>query len=81
MTKEIWRCLNDEFRYCDGEPDFGKKLYPFGGSTFYLHTCRSNPKVCGKCRTLSQLLEGRTLPTSRYVVKKGRVVKVKCPDD
>lgn len=46
-----YRCVNDLFSYCSGEPEWGP-----GGS------CKLDPKTCGKHQTISQQLEGVVLP-------------------
>lgn len=62
----MYRCLKDNFGYCDGKPNFtnsgtgialkdGKGGYS-GGSILQGATCSSDPKTCRKHRTLSQMV-------------------------
>ena len=45
----FWRCLNNIFSYCNGEPKFGEVGQCKDGwsNRFYL-TCQLNPKTCHK---------------------------------
>lgn len=62
----MYRCANDYFGYCSGEPDWGKrptalKLARYGrdldtGSVAF-GTCKLDLKTCGKHHTLAQMLE------------------------
>ena len=56
-----YRCANDIFNYCSGEPEWGERpetlgtgLYPGGGS------CRLDPKTCGKHQSLREQVGDNT---------------------
>jgi len=74
-----WYCLNDNWGYCSGKPEFGEKAHPFENNlSFVVDTCKLDSKTCGKFQTLTQQLEGKSLPIPDYKVGvKGRIVKVK----
>lgn len=76
----MWRCLNDIFGYCKDEPIYKSKPKEIGieGGVFAFGTCKLDPRSCDKYQSLSQQLEGKTLPSSGYRVgKRGKLVKVK----
>ncbi len=60
-----YRCANDLFNYCSGEPKWGKSPDTLGaGGHLGGGSCKLNPQTCGKHRTILQQLEGVTLPES-----------------
>lgn len=75
----MWRCVNNLWGYCSGEPKWGKSAKLIESSaTYFGGSCKLNPETCGKYQTLTQQLEGKTLPTSHYKVgKKRRVIPIK----
>jgi len=50
-----WKCLNDIFGYCAGEPDFKQKPTICLGDV-YGCSCKLGPKTCGKHQTLTESL-------------------------
>lgn len=61
-----WRCVNDLFGYCSGEPAWEKPPIPLTSTTgrapFEIDsvgfgTCKKNPQTCGRYRKLSQLIK------------------------
>jgi len=75
----MWRCLNDVFGYCSGEPErderhsvYGEDRYSAGGS------CKLDLKTCGKFQTLTEQLRGLELPVSKtWEIKKGKLRRKK----
>ncbi len=45
-----WRCLNNIFGYCSGEPEFAEKpkVAPGVAGTVYAGTCKLDLKTCTK---------------------------------
>jgi len=76
-----WRCVSDYFKYCEGEPDYGKKPVELGaGEYLAMGTCKLSPKTCGRCQTFTEQLKGMSFPTSAYKVVRGRLVRRKVDD-
>lgn len=75
----MWRCTNDMFGYCSGEPEWLREPQETGASGYKASgSCSLDPKACGRYQTLSQQLEGKSLPKVHYKVGKGgRLIKVK----
>lgn len=63
----MWRCANDYFGYCDGEPEWGKEPEPTGvGEYSGKGACKLNRETCGRYSTVSQQLEGVEVPEGNY---------------
>ncbi len=63
----MWRCLNDIFGYCSGEPEAeeGKEIRS-GNITTMEKKCKLNPVTCGKHQILSGQVDTSKLPESSY---------------
>ena len=59
-----WRCLNDIFGYCTGEPDFKQKPgsvhYPVPWDGVTVTSCKLNTETCGKHQTLTENIAAMT---------------------
>ena len=51
----MWRCLNDMFGYCSGEPEAieGKEVKS-GDLNIVANTCKLDPTTCGKHQLFSE---------------------------
>jgi len=77
----MWRCGNDLFAYCSGEPEWKKKYLEYeGGQILAGGSCKLDPKTCGKFQTFAEQLRGMELPVSKTWEKKGGKLRRKKVD-
>ena len=85
-----YRCVNDIFNYCSGEPEFYQKQvetyvtpsqdYKEGIQKDVIPVCKLNPTTCGKHQTLAEQVGKDRLALLKpkfKVTKSGRVVPIK----
>ena len=59
----MWRCLNDPFGYCSGEPETGQaKEIKSGDLAVIAKKCKRDPLTCEKFQLLSEQLVGVEIP-------------------
>jgi len=75
----MWRCANDMFAYCSGEPELSEEYSSYGlGHTVIGGSCKLDPKTCGKFQTLTEQLQGVKLPVSKtWEIKGGKIRRKK----
>ena len=77
----MWRCLNNVFGYCSGEPKFDMELHPFSGSDYCIDTCKLKPEICGQFMTQTQQVAIAGYCQSSGKKKTKRQRKVRLLDD
>ncbi len=83
-----WHCVNDNTKYCDGEPEWEKEPQAVKGIEdgkkveeirFYAGgTCKLSPETCGRCKTSKELWE-ETPKEIREKVEKSHFVETIIP--
>ena len=75
----MWRCANDIFGYCSGEPKWSERCGERGVGLFLAGgSCKLDPKTCGKFQTLTEQLRGIELPASKtWEIKGGKLRRKK----
>ena len=62
-----WRCVNEVFGYCTGEPEWKEESTMKDGWGHLYGTCKNDHKSCIKFRWLSEMVDVSSLPEPNLV--------------